>query len=497
MSVREETSVIEAKGLELCDDGLILHKSRRRWRSCDELIDYLDISSVYLDGDGQGSVIVEHNGLSTRIREPSGESAAERIIASIKSRIVEQKGTAIQLAEIAEWVREVVGNTEEVAPKLVDFLLTQAVLHNASDIHLEPTQHGLQVRYRIDGFFQDAAEIPAAISEKLVSRVKVMSRLITYEKSMPQEGRMTLSVAGRERNFRVCIMPTVTGEKTVIRVFDALQAVMELGDLGFSQTVLEQFQSLIFSPQGAILVTGPSGSGKTTTLYAALRKLYLTRRDSVNIVAIEDPVEYNLGMFNQIQVNKERGLPFAKALASVLRMDPEVIMVGEIRDPETAQIAIQAALTGHLVFSSVHAGAAAWVFTRLMDMGLEGFLIASSITGILAQRLVRKICMRCAEIYTPDAEILEQLDITDELSGIELRRGKGCQECFYTGYRGRTAITELLAVNEQIKDAVLRKSNTKAIETHARTAGMITLKEDGLAKVKKGVTTVEELARVL
>jgi len=292
-------------------------------------------------------------------------------------------------------------------------------------------------------------------------------------------------------------MPTIAGEKVVIRVFDVLQAILELEELGFSQEVLNQFQSLIFSPQGAILVTGPSSSGKTTTLYAALRKLHLTKGDSVNIVTIEDPVEYNLGIFNQIQVNKERGLPFARALSSVLRMDPEVIMVGEIRDPETAQIAIQAALTGHLVFSTVHSGTAAGVFTRLLDMGLEGFLVASSITGVLAQRLVRKICEHCKEVYSPDAEILEQLDITSDILRTELKRGKGCQACLHTGYKGRTAITELLVMNEEIKEAVLKKSNTETIEAQARASEMRTLKEDGLEKVKQGVTTVEELARVL
>jgi type II secretory ATPase GspE/PulE/Tfp pilus assembly ATPase PilB-like protein len=495
------------------------------------MVNYLDIESVLLDDGEQASVVIKCNGSVIKIVY-SEKSEAERFIAAIKNRIIEQKvkekGEQIQFNEIAKWVREISescakpsreSGAEEAAPKLVNFLLAQAVLHNASDIHIdpvrkpesrnpvlnslrfsngvEPTQSGLRVRYRIDGFFQDAAEIPDFISEKLVSRIKVMSRLITYERNTPQEGRMTLSVAGSERNFRVSIMPTIAGEKVVVRVFDVLQAILELEELGFSQEVLNLFQSLIFSPQGALLVTGPSGSGKTTTLYAALRKLHLTRGDSVNIVTIEDPVEYNLGMFNQIQVNKERGLSFAKALASVLRMDPKVIMVGEIRDPETAQIAIQAALTGHLVFSTVHSGTAAGVFTRLLDMGLEGFLVASSITGILAQRLVRKICEHCKEVYSPDAKILEQFDITSELLRIELKRGKGCQACLHTGYKGRTAITELLVMDEEIKEAVLKKSSTKTIEAQARTSGMRTLKENGLEKVKQGVTTVEELARVL
>ena len=509
VSVNEEIRIIEPKALELCEDGLILHKRRWLRRSSAELVNYLDIESVHLNNDEQNSVVIKCNEPVIKIVY-SKKGEAERFIAAIKNKIIEQKvkkkGEQIRFDEIAKWVREISescakpsreSGAEEVAPKLVNFLLAQAVLHKASDIHFEPIQSGIRVRYRIDGFFRNAAEIPDFISEKLVSRIKVMSRLITYERNTPQEGRMTLGVAGSERNFRVSIMPTIAGEKVVIRVFDVLQAILEFEELGFSQEVLNQFQSLIFSPQGAILVTGPSSSGKTTTLYAALRKLHLTKGDSVNIVTIEDPVEYNLGMFNQIQVNKERGLPFARALSSVLRMDPEVIMVGEIRDPETAQIAIQAALTGHLVFSTVHSGTAAGVFTRLLDMGLEGFLVASSITGVLAQRLVRKICEHCKEVYSPDAEILEQLDITSDILRTELKRGKGCQACLHTGYKGRTAITELLVMNEKIKEAVLKKSNTETIESQARASEMRTLKEDGLEKVKQGVTTVEELARVL
>ena len=509
LSINEEIRIIESKTVELCEDGLILHKRRWLRRSPAELVNYLDIESVHLNNDEQNIVVIKCNEPVIKIVY-SEKGEAERLIAAIKNKIIEQKvkekGEQIRFDEIAKWVREISDScakpsresgAEEVAPKLVNFLLAQAVLHKASDIHFEPIQSGLRVRYRIDGFFQNTAEIPDFISEKLVSRIKVMSRLITYERNTPQEGRMTLGVAGSERNFRVSVMPTIAGEKVVIRVFDVLQAILELEELGFSQEVLNQFQSLIFSPQGAILVTGPSSSGKTTTLYAALRKLHLTKGDSVNIVTIEDPVEYNLGIFNQIQVNKERGLPFARALSSVLRMDPEVIMVGEIRDPETAQIAIQAALTGHLVFSTVHSGTAAGVFTRLLDMGLEGFLVASSITGVLAQRLVRKICEHCKEVYSPDAEILEQLDITSDILRTELKRGKGCQACLHTGYKGRTAITELLVMNEEIKEAVLKKSNTETIEAQARTSEMRTLKEDGLEKVKQGVTTVEELARVL
>ncbi|MBI1926706.1 type II/IV secretion system protein [Candidatus Poribacteria bacterium] len=502
MRANKELLTIESKALELCENGLIYYQRRWLRRTSIELVDYLDIESVHSDSDGGASLVIQRNGATFKILGHS-ESEAEQLTAALRNRMIERwmkaAGERIHFEDIAKWVQKIAESAEVVAPKLADFLLAQAVLRNASDIHLEPNQAGLRVSYRIDGFFQNAAEIPEPISDQLISRIKVMSRLITYERNTPQEGRMTLDVVGSKRHFRVSIMPTITGEKVVIRAFDVLRDLLELEELGFSQEVLNQLKSLLSNSHGEILVTGPSGSGKTTTLYAALCEINRTRGDSVNIVTIEDPVEYNLGLFNQIQVNKGRDLTFAKALASVLRMDPNVIMVGEIRDPETAQITTQAALTGHLILSTVHSGTAAGVFTRLLDMGLEGYQVVSSITGALAQRLVRKNCEHCREVYSPDIsmKVLEKLEARDELQGVALLRGGGCAACLYTGYHGRTAITELLVMNEGLKEAVLKKSSTQTIETEAKALGMRTLKADGLEKVKQGVTTVEELVRVL
>jgi len=463
--------------------------------------DYAEIRSVDRVGpDGTHLLVRGRNGTDLRI-VTSSDREVDDLQEDIQQRVFREQFDGVEqrmpLDEIAERVEDLVEHVQDAAPELANLLLQQAVFHRASDVHLKPIPDGLRINYRIDGFFHSVADIRSDVSEQLMSRIKVMSRLTTYERHSTQEGRMTMDVDGRERHFRVCIMPTISGEKAVIRVFDVLRDLLELEELGLSEQVLNRYKSLIDRPQGTILVAGPSSSGKTTTLYASLRKIHRSKGDSVNIVSIEDPVEYNMDRWNQIQVNAARELTFAEALSSALRMDPNVIMVGEIRDTETAEIATKAALSGHLIFSTVHSGTAAGVFHRLLDLGVEQPLITSAVNGALAQRLVRTVCDDCRQEYMPDGDVLDKLEVRYELEGVPLQRGAGCSSCHDTGYKGRTPITELLVMDDAIKDVLLETPEKQAIASAARSSGMNTLKEDGLSKVQRGTTTVEELARVL
>lgn len=487
--------------VEFKDEELVGYQSGWVHRTPVKRLEYRDVLSVERVGPGDTDLLVhDQTGVDLRI-VTSSEDESDELMAEIRKREIQgqihETQERVPLDEIAERAEHIVEHVEEAAPDLSLFLLRQAVFHRASDVHLKPTPDALRINYRIDGFFHSVAELPEAVSDQFMSRIKVMSRLNTYERHSTQEGRLTLEVDGRERHFRVCIMPTISGEKAVIRVFDVLRDILELEELEFSEHVLERYESLIDRPQGTILVAGPSSSGKTTTLYASLRRIVRSRGDSVNVMSIEDPVEYNMDMWNQIQVNQTRGLAFAEALSSALRMDPNVIMVGEIRDAETAEIATKAALSGHLIFSTVHSGTAAGVFNRLLDLGIEKHLVTSAVRGALAQRLVRTVCDHCRETYTPDRKVLDELDVRDELSGLDLQRGTGCSNCHHTGYKGRTPITELLVMDDELKDVLLDRPNTDTIASAAQNAGMNTLKEDGLGKVKQGTTTVEELARVL
>lgn len=369
--------------------------------------------------------------------------------------------------------------------RLLNAILFQAVKERASDIHIEPYERSLEVRFRIDGILHLKLEPPKVLQEALVSRVKIMSALNIAEKRLPQDGRLKVLVAGHEVDIRVSIVPTFFGERIVLRLLDRKQGIKSLGEIGFSPRDTSIMERLLVRTSGIILVTGPTGSGKTTTLYAAISRL---NRQEKNIITIEDPIEYQLPGVGQIQVHAKIDLTFAAGLRSVLRQDPDIIMVGEIRDAETAEIAMQASLTGHLVLSTLHTNDAATAITRLIDMGVEPFMVASSLAGILAQRLVRTICPHCRESY--------QLD--QPVAGLPetLYRGRGCERCFGQGMMGRTGIYELLPIDAELCGMVTRRAPAGEIKTHALSRGMRTLRDDGMAKVAAGITTLEEVLRV-
>ncbi len=380
--------------------------------------------------------------------------------------------------------------------KLVNLIMERALEYGASDIHIEPDEKLVRTRFRIDGMLQEVMSLPKKMEAPVVSRIKVMSNLDIAEKRVPQDGRVKLKTANKELDVRVSTFPTVHGEKVVLRILDKQSVLFSLTDLGFSDDVLNKFSTIISKPNGIILVTGPTGSGKSTTLYAALDQINSIDK---NIVTIEDPVEYQLPMINQSQVNPKAGFDFAGGLRSILRQDPDVVMVGEIRDYETAEVAIRAALTGHLVFSTVHTNDAAGAVTRLIDMGVEPFLVASSVICMMAQRLVRKICPHCRQAVNIKKEVLEKIFSLAKVEPEENQKiyvGRGCEKCKFTGYKGRIAINELLMPNEEIRDYVVAKKPTSVIKNTARKAGMFTLREDGLRKVLQGTTTVEEVVRV-
>lgn len=378
--------------------------------------------------------------------------------------------------------------------KLVNLMLSQAVKDGASDIHIEPTQHRISIRSRVDGILYNMLSPPKHIQSALISRIKIMADMNIAEKRLPQDGRIEIKIADKNIDIRVSTIPTAFGERVVLRLLDKSSILLSLSDIGMPKDRLKEFNRLIKSAHGIILVTGPTGSGKTTTLYGALSTIHKT---DINIITIEDPVEYQIEGIGQIQVNPKIDLTFARGLRSIVRQDPDVILVGEIRDLETAEIAIQSALTGHLVFSTLHTNDAASAVTRLADMGIEPFLITSSVIGIMAQRLVRVICNNCKEEYTPDEESLLSVGIAPETAkGKKIYRGRGCPACLNTGYRGRTGVFELMLMDDTIKSLILKTSDANAIKHRAVELGMITLRQDGAQKVFDGITTIEEVFRV-
>ncbi len=378
---------------------------------------------------------------------------------------------------------------------MVDAALSEAVRQGASDLHLEPWADCLSLRFRIDGLLHEVASIPKGYHPKIISRLKVLARIVVYQKDLPQDGRIDPNATPCGKGVRVSTFPTVYGEKAVVRILDTKPDLFHLDVLGFRKEVSDRLRSIVGRPHGTLLLTGPSSSGKTTTIYALLRHLMTSRETPPHIVTLEDPVEYRLGRIAQSEISPAAGFTFGAALRAVVRQDPEVIMVGEIRDPETAHIAIQAGLTGHLVISTIHSGAAAAVFTRLLDMGIEPFLIASSVTGVLAQRLVRVNCPNCLAPYQPHAAFLGRFGLGEDTVGF--RGGTGCAQCRGIGYVGRTPIGELLLVNEEIADRILARARTSDLHAAALHNGMRTLEQDGLDKVRRGTTTLEELARVV
>ncbi|MFY9269833.1 MAG: type II secretion system ATPase GspE [Candidatus Manganitrophaceae bacterium] len=399
----------------------------------------------------------------------------------------ETEGSVLDLSKLAE---------DTPVVKFVNTMIMQAIREEASDIHIEPDADLFRIRFRHDGLLREMMTTPRNLQAGVTSRIKIMAGLDIAEKRVPQDGRVQMRVGDREVDFRISTLPTLFGEKIVMRLLDKSRLLLSLTDLGFSNGTLQTFEKMIRRPYGLVLVTGPTGSGKTTTLYSALKQLSSPEK---NIVTIEDPVEYQIKLINQVPVNVKVGVTFATGLRSILRQDPDIVMVGEIRDRETATIAVQAALTGHLVLSTLHTNDAAGAVARLIDMGVEPFLIASSLVGIVAQRLIRKVCSRCAKPYSMPAEQLEALGLTGlmkERGEIKLVRGEGCSECRGSGYSGRVGIYELLSVDDSIRRLIVARAPSGEIRRRMVEQGQGTLRMEGFLKSLQGVTAVEEVLRV-
>ncbi len=411
--------------------------------------------------------------------------------------IIEEAGRDVY--EIVDEGKEDVDHLRDLASeapiiRLVNRLILKAVELRASDIHFEPFEDELKVRFRIDGVLHTIETPPKRLQAAIISRVKIMANMDIAERRLPQDGRIKLKISGREIDFRISTIPTLFGESLVMRVLDREMLILDLAKIGFPEDLLAEYMKLITQPYGMILVTGPTGSGKTSTLYTSLAKI---NSSESKIITLEDPVEYYLKGVNQIQVNGKSGLTFANGLRSIVRQDPDIILVGEIRDKETAEIAVQSALTGHLLFSTLHTNDAVGAISRLLDMGVEGFLLSSTLLGVLAQRLGRGICENCKTQIKPDEKLLRAMGISpQEAEGVCFFAGAGCEKCQHTGFRGRTAIFEYLAVDTDIRREISKKSDSERIKEVALAKGMTTLRRDGWEKVKQGVTTVSEVLRV-
>ncbi len=426
-------------------------------------------------------------GLSAFFRE-FGELSDEESIEFVQVQDEARDEEDFNIQEMAE--------SAEEAPvvKLVNLVIGKALRDGASDVHIEPSQHFIRIRYRIHGvLIEEEMAPPKRLQSAVVTRIKILAAMDIDEKRIPQDGRFHVRLHGMEVDIRVSTLPTFYGEKTVMRLLETNKDQLRLDRIGFPEEQLQEFRHLINQPNGVLLVTGPTGSGKTTTLYSALSEI---NSPDKNIVTVEDPIEYQLEMINQVQTNPKAGLTFAASLRSILRQDPDVIMVGEVRDGETAQIAVQASLTGHLVFSTLHTNDAVGAIVRLVDMGIPNYLIANTVTGVLAQRLVRTICTSCREEYEPESEILRQFADLSNFKGYTFTHGRGCSECLSTGYSGRIGIYELLRVTREIRNQINISADSAILTDIARGQGLKLLRDDGLAKVMAGVTTIEEVLRV-
>jgi len=427
------------------------------------------------------SAIEKYYVVGNSIKEASSEAKAE---------IIAKSGEEVSIEQLRE-----MGQDAPVI-RLVNTLITQAIVERASDIHVEPQKDHLRVRYRIDGILQEKQELPRNIQAGVLSRIKIMSNMDIAERRKPQDGRISLRIENKAIDFRVSSLPTIYGEKIVLRILDKSSAMVPLENLGFLNDTLTLFNNVISQPYGMVIISGPTGAGKTTTLYSALNRLNTPGK---NIVTVEDPVEYQMDGINQVQVNVKADMTFANGLRSILRQDPNIVLIGEIRDGETAQIAIEAALTGHLVLSTLHTNDAPSVATRLIDMGIEPFLIASSLIGATAQRLARKICPECKQPYVPPASALEGLGLgtRDKLEDVTFYKGVGCPKCRGSGYRGRTGIHEMMKLDDELRLLILHKASARDISQAARSHGMRTLLEDALVKAREGIITLEEVLRVV
>ncbi len=399
-------------------------------------------------------------------------------------------------ADRGEAQRAIAAVEEGPIVKLVNLLISQALADRASDVHVEPMERDVRIRYRIDGVLQEVMRSPKNIQAGLVSRLKVMADINIAERRVPQDGRVGLTVGGKSIDLRVATLPTVYGEKVVIRILDKTSVLLKLEELGFHESSYHRYRAAYTKPYGAILVTGPTGSGKSTTLYATLN---IVNKPDKNIITVEDPVEYRLSGISQMQMNARAGLTFASALRSILRADPDVVLVGEIRDRETALIAVEAALTGHLVLSTLHTNDAPSSLPRLVEMGVEPYLVGSAIDCIVAQRLARKLCIRCRQGYRPDPAELQEagFDVEAIADVRELARPVGCQACAKTGFRGRIGLYEVMPMSEEIERLTVERASSEEIRRSARRDGMTTLRQDGLEKVLRGITSIQEVLRVV
>jgi len=436
-----------------------------------------------LTGKNVKPVVVAESDLLAVINQyKQADSDVKEIVDSVAD------GTATAEVKEEEEEKEV-----EEAPvvKLVNLILMEAARERANDVHIEPQEKEVRIRFRIDGVLHEMMKAPKKIQNGIISRLKIMAGMDIAERRLPQDGRFSIKADNKLFDFRVATLPTVFGEKVVLRLLDKEAVLMQLNDLGFLPEALARFKSSFTKPYGAILVTGPTGSGKTTTLYAALNVLNSVEK---NIITVEDPVEYRLPGINQVQVNPKADMTFAAALRSILRNDPDIVMIGEIRDQETAVIAIESALTGHLVLSTLHTNDAASSLTRLTEMKIEPFLISSAVDCIVAQRLARKLCVDCKEAYTPSDKALATIGFP-KYKG-QLYRARGCKRCNNTGYKGRIGLYEVLLVSEKIERLIVKKATVEEITKVAVAEGMQTLRQDGFAKVINGITSIEEVMRV-
>jgi len=438
----------------------------------------MEIETAICSEDELNQVLDQYYGASSSVDE------VVQIIQDQDSDMMDDELDEISIKEAVD---------EAPVIKLVNLIFTQAVKDKVSDIHIEPEEDLLRIRFRIDGVLNEAYVQPKNLQNAIISRIKIMAEMNIAERRIPQDGRFQMKIEGREVDVRVSTFPTVNGENVVLRILDKSNVIVRLEDLGFTPKVLTDFKKLLTISYGILLVTGPTGSGKTTTLYSALHSINAVEK---NIITVEDPVEYRLKMIRQSQINPKAGLTFATGLRAILRQDPDIIMVGEIRDAETANIAVQSALTGHLVLSTLHTNDAPGAITRLVDMDVEPFLVSSSCAGVIAQRLVRKICPKCKKPYKPSKNLIEELNISTNDKEFTFYKGEGCRNCKGTGYRGRIGIFELMVIDDEIKDMIVGKATTSQIRRSALKKGMKSLRHDGIIKVINGITTIEEVIRV-
>lgn len=451
------------------------------------------------------SFVQQKTGLTIKSFAATSSDVQKAIAQQYQQELVGEVGKALKETEELHQTKTVDSAklsqiiTEAPIAKIVSTILDYAMTSRASDVHIEPQEDKVRVRYRIDGILYDRLSLPKGVQDAVISRIKILSEMKIDEHRIPQDGRFNFVVGDDEADLRISVLPTVMGEKIVMRLLRKSGGIPTLPDLGLSGVSLKVLETAILRPHGIIIVCGPTGSGKTTTLYAVLSRLNTTR---VNIMSLEDPVEYEIAGVNQVQINPGVGLTFAAGLRSFLRQDPNIILVGEIRDGETTDLALQAALTGHLVFSTLHTSNAAGVLPRLLDLGAESFLLASTMNAVVGQRIARKICVACKTSYVPPPSLVEEIKnslgplFPKQEGEVKLFKGKGCQECGDSGYRGRVGIFEVLSVSEKIAHLVLERPDSNSIEKEAILEGMITMKQDGYLKVLQGDTTIEEVLRV-